>query len=516
MDNPQHYQPLSHALQPPVSQPSQYPSFPTPTTAQPYSVTDTQREEEEEEEEEVVEEELDDNDRGDLSPSASPQNKQIVGPAASGNPTPQERPPQIASAGQSSTHGPDSHEQKRRPGRPKGSRNRKPRETAGSVGKSQFPSYPISQGGAPPLPGVTAQNQQYYEFQWRVLNLCSEFYGAAEELLKATPSLVIAQSKVDPLSMLNEAKRICDSWCLVGQPPPTIYPSVTYPPAPQPAASTPAASTSQPSAVITNPSTFVMPLGMPNASQPIYPTMYGTTPPRYPTAPYYQYPHAPGYYPTIPAQSTPAPPATPSSAPPPTQFVSSSTAATSTLTMTTSNPTGASVHGQMRKHQILLKATSLGLKESTTRGVKRRREGEPPSGPESAPAPPMTPHQCGGACTLSCAKPGYHFYPFHSAVASNPQPSPPPQPQSSTSTPTPTPSRPTTAAPPPNMPWPMPTVAAHTSPVIAAAATAPTQPDQRNANFYRPPRPHPQAAPVKAVPSTSHQYMYQPNGKSSK
>jgi hypothetical protein len=42
-------------------------------------VSDTQREEEEEEEEEVVEEELDDNDRRELSPSASPQNKQVVG-----------------------------------------------------------------------------------------------------------------------------------------------------------------------------------------------------------------------------------------------------------------------------------------------------------------------------------------------------------------------------------------------------------------------------------------------------
>jgi hypothetical protein len=42
-------------------------------------VPDTQREEEEEEEEEVVEEELDDNDRRELSPSASPRNKQIVG-----------------------------------------------------------------------------------------------------------------------------------------------------------------------------------------------------------------------------------------------------------------------------------------------------------------------------------------------------------------------------------------------------------------------------------------------------
>lgn len=30
---------------------------------------------------------------------------------------------------------------------------------------------------------MNAQNQQYYEFQWRVLNLCAEFYGAAEELV---------------------------------------------------------------------------------------------------------------------------------------------------------------------------------------------------------------------------------------------------------------------------------------------------------------------------------------------
>ena len=76
MDNPQHYQPLSHALQPPLSQPSQYSTFPASNAAQSYSVNDTQREEEEEEEEEVVEEELDDNDRRELSPSASPQNKQ--------------------------------------------------------------------------------------------------------------------------------------------------------------------------------------------------------------------------------------------------------------------------------------------------------------------------------------------------------------------------------------------------------------------------------------------------------
>ena len=117
---------------------------------------------------------------------------------------------------------------------------------------------------------------------------------------------------------------------------------MSYPSQPQATTSSSAATTPQPSTVITNPSTFVMPLGMPGASQPIYPTVYTTTPPRYPTAPYYQYPHAPGYYPGMPTQSTPAP-TTSASAPATTQFVSStSTATTSTLNMAASNPAGAS------------------------------------------------------------------------------------------------------------------------------------------------------------------------------
>lgn len=568
MDNPQHYQPLSHALQPPLSQPSQYPTFPTSNTQQ-YSVGDSQREEEEEEEEEeeVVEEELDDNDHRDLSPSASPQNKQVVGPAATNLAT-RVHTPQIPSTGQPSTHGPESPEQKRRPGRPKGSRNRKPRESAGSVGKSQFPSYPISQGGAPLLPGVTAQNQQYYEFQWRVLNLCSEFYGAAEELIKATPSLVIAQSyqmgpssKVDPLTMLNEAKRICDQLLqnpsqLVGQPPPPVYPSVPYHPPPQASTSAPPTTTPQPPAVITNPSTFVMPLGIPGTSQPMYhPTMYATAPSRYPTAPYYQYPPAPGYYPAMPSQSAPPPPAASSSAPPATHFVSSSATATPTLTMAASNPAGASgawadedverlkrlaeqsrtsgssnetdwdwVVGQWgntrTRHQILLKATALGLKESTTRGVKRRREGEVSSTSEAAPpiAPPMSslsnpagavPSPAQSHTTTSTPSGGQPSPAIH-----NPVP-PPQQPQSTTSTPTPASSRPTTAAP-SNMPWPMPTVAANTSPVIAGAAVLPAQAEQRNANYYRQARTNPPPPPIKAVPPPSHQFLYQPNGKSNK
>ena len=40
---------------------------------------------------------------------------------------------------------------------------------------------------------MNAQNQQYYEFQWRVLNLCAEFYGAAEELVVSYPFRLILQ-----------------------------------------------------------------------------------------------------------------------------------------------------------------------------------------------------------------------------------------------------------------------------------------------------------------------------------
>lgn len=34
---------------------------------------------------------------------------------------------------------------------------------------------------------MSQQNQQFYEFQWRALNLCSEFYNAAEELVVSIP-----------------------------------------------------------------------------------------------------------------------------------------------------------------------------------------------------------------------------------------------------------------------------------------------------------------------------------------
>jgi len=82
--------------------------------------------------------------------------------------------------------GPDTQEpdRKRRPGRPRGSKNRKTRvgssrQEGGFYYQGQLPSSV----GPPHLSDINSQNHQYYEFQWRVLNLCAEFYGAAEELV---------------------------------------------------------------------------------------------------------------------------------------------------------------------------------------------------------------------------------------------------------------------------------------------------------------------------------------------
>ncbi|KAI0040095.1 hypothetical protein FA95DRAFT_1577176 [Auriscalpium vulgare] len=559
MDNPQHYQPLSHALNPPVHRsPQQYSSF--NTSAADYA-HGNRREEEEEEEEEVVEEELDDTVRRDGSAHSSPHSRPTAGPAAPSNP-----------AGTGGNQSRPEHEipEKRRPGRPKGSRNRKPRESGGSTAsKSQFHSYPPPPTSAPQLPGVTPQNQQYYEFQWRVLNLCSEFYGAAEELVKGTPPMVIAQSyhmgpssKVDPLNMLNEAKRICDSLLqnpsqLVGQPPPSVYPAMPYPtPLPPPAAvSAPPSTTSQtsPAPVITNPQTFVMSLGMPGTTTPMYPAMY-PPPTRYPTAPYYQYAAPPGYFPPAPPQpqagtSASAPPQYPSPAP-----TGAAPSTTATLNMSASNPGGASgawaeeevdrlkklaedsrtttASGEIdwdwvvnqwgnsrTRHQILLKATSLGLKESTTRGVKRRREAEATPAAESSTS---TAAQNAAAAANPAATLASPAQSHTTASTPSAQPSPaiqyrPPstqaQPRQASASTSAAISRPATGPPTTavNMPWPMPTVASATAPVITGPSG---ESEPQRTSYYRPRA----GTSTKAQPSavqSSHPYIYQTNGAAS-
>jgi len=108
---------------------------------------------------------------------------------------------------------PDDADRKRRPGRPRGSKNRRPhgpgpdasntQSTGARPSSSQLGFYQYS---SPPAPGeVHPHNQQYYEFQWRVLNLCAEFYGAAEELVVSCA--VAADGGIDPLNLPPSRKR---------------------------------------------------------------------------------------------------------------------------------------------------------------------------------------------------------------------------------------------------------------------------------------------------------------------
>lgn len=71
---------------------------------------------------------------------------------------------------------------KRGPGRPRGSKTSKTAKSKIAPSTHSFFQYPPPPGGSPGA-GLHPQHQQYYEFQWRALNLCSEFYNAAEELV---------------------------------------------------------------------------------------------------------------------------------------------------------------------------------------------------------------------------------------------------------------------------------------------------------------------------------------------
>ncbi|CAA7267079.1 unnamed protein product [Cyclocybe aegerita] len=546
--------------------------------------TQPQQEEEEEDEEEdddddegLVEEQLNQND-ADMHGSrpASPKPSSSADVRVSSNPPTHE---------EQATPAP---EQKRRPGRPRGSKNRRPR-VGSAKHESQFQASATSttpaSTGPPSHPNITPQNQQYYEFQWRVLNLCAEFYGAAEELVKGTSPLVVAQCyhmgpgvKVDPLAMLGDAKRVCDTLLanpsqLVTNPPPPIYPVLPtiYQPAPQPPAATPVASTSTSTAtpaatvaptpgVITGAQSFVVPLG----TQPGYPyaTMYGAAPGQYPTTPYYhQYAayHPGAYY----AQPQPIPTAQPtastSTAPAPTPAPAvTTTQVQPTATITTTPATGGTMIGnqgawsdeemeQLKKlaerskatgtsgeidwdwvvqewgisrtrHQILIKATALGLKESSTRAPKRRRGEDGTDVPVMSSLQPSTSNTSNPSTTPVAVS--SMASPAQSTNQSAPTPSASPalqnqqRPSSSKG--------PVTAAPAPKMPWPMPTVAVSTVPVITTPATTH---EQQRTSYYRP-RPNQTDSSGKTTPTATgpishqqpvtHQYMYTPNGQASR
>ncbi|KAG6807700.1 hypothetical protein H0H92_006657 [Tricholoma furcatifolium] len=557
MDNPQHYQPLSHALNPPQGNQATYTgmfsSKITTTSTRRSNREDDEEEEEDGDDEGMVEEQLGRQDQDAQSGPSSPQQKArgAVDPHNSQHIL-QEDP---------------SQEKKRRPGRPRGSKNRKPRAT--SKQENVFHSTPAAV--VPPQhPDVNAHNQQYYEFQWRVLNLCSEFYTAAEELVKATQPLVIAQcyqmgpgSKVDPLIMLNEAKRICDNLLsnpsqLVASPPPPMYPTAptiyqALQPQPVASTSTAAASTAKSTtpAVISNPSTFVM--SLPSA-QPTYPqySMYAA-PGQYPTTPYYQYPYVTAgtaYYQHPQPQVTPAQPQPAAAQPVQTPQPEASTSAPITVSAANVITSGTGAGGNQgawadeeterlkklaeesrtqtgeidwdrvvgqwgngrTRHQILIKATSLGLKESSSRGVKRRRENDSDAASPSIPQTPAVGQTSSTASTIQ------------TTIAPNPPVASPSQSQAN-STPAASPAlqnqqRPAPPKPPSNLPWPMPTVAVNTpSPVIAASSTAVVDQQQRPSYYRARPNTDVGKSTTPAAPTAhshqAHPYMYQPNGSSS-
>ncbi|PPR03081.1 hypothetical protein CVT24_012394 [Panaeolus cyanescens] len=634
MDNPQPYQPLSHALHPPstssrshyttpihhqyVPSQQQQSIHPHSTHKQPLQTSSrpSGHEEEEEEEEEdddedegIVEDQLNQND-------PDPHGSNSSSPRPSGSGDHQGSQPRTTQE----TLSPPT--QKRGPGRPRGSKNRRPRVgsakhepqqqyTPQAGQPSTSVSAPTPSAGPPSHPNINPQNEQYYDFQWRVLTLCAEFYEAAEELIKKTPPLVVAQCyhmgpgvKVDPLTMLAEAKRICDTLLanpsqLVTSPPPPIYPvlptTVYQPvqvPASQPTASistttatpTPAVSASAPQPnLITNPQSFIVPLVGQTPSYTQYP-MY--PPAQYPTPPYYQYTYPPYYsQQTVPGASTAAPTQSTSSASTGPTIIQSTSQPTTTIPNTPSgtmignsgswsdeeterlkklaeDSKSKSSSGEIEwdwvvqewgpsrsRHQILLKATSLALKGSSTRGVKRRREQEGADTPASAPPPPpamasLQSNSTNPSQTPSNAATPQQANAMPQVQQTQTQQAAPLQPPNvmrmpSTSSPAHTSSSTPAASPalqnqqrPPSskgilpplasgtkLPWPMPTVAVNTpSPVITPSLT---NAHEQRTSYYRP-RPNqqelskttPGPSMVPSQAPTHHYSMYPSNGLS--
>ncbi|EFI27936.1 hypothetical protein CC1G_14427 [Coprinopsis cinerea okayama7 len=514
MDNPQHYQPLSHALHPPLA-PSQSRSpyngaVPVFTAHEPR--TDTGREEEEEEEEEqeeedegIVEKELNRHE-GETQPS---------NPSSPPRPTTSSRKFRMLASSLSQNDAQGDQEDRR-------------------IGKYASRKA-VAMQLLPPRDHhhirTFIHRITYYESHGES-DLCAEFYGAAEELVLANPAQLVSNP----------------------HPPPPMYPVIPglYPPPPPgviPTA-TPGASTSkQPSAippatVITNPQSFVVPLGgQPGFPPPQYP-VYGAG--QYPTSPYYPFPFSQPYYSAqpppastsaAPSTNTPQPPAT---ATPPTA-VPAATSAPGTSTPTNSTwseedveklkkwaeeSKGTTSTGEIdwdyvtrnfgdkrSRHQVLIKATALGLKESSTRGQKRRRDNEggdavmgslptQPSGSSSSGVQPVvgSPSLSQPASTPSASPAMQHQQRPPSAPATTPS-----APGNAQITMTPTPGVTT------NMPWPMPTVAAPTSTggVLGSASTS--QEPQRT-SYYRP-RPTQGDSAPKSASQQIHHYMYVPNGR---
>lgn len=171
------------------------------------------------------------------------------------------------------------------------------------------------------------------------------------------------------------------------------------------------------------------------------------------------------------------------------------------------------------RHQILIKATSLGLKESSSRGIKRRRETEAhqPEVDNAVHAPrPSSATNTRTVSATSTSAPPVSASPVVSQTTTPQAASPVIQNQQRIPAQSTTPAPPTTAV---NLPWPMPTVAANTpSPVVPSGGSSGGggQADQRT-SYYRTLGGHADAASKAPSASASRratgatQFIY-PNG----
>ncbi|KAG8934986.1 hypothetical protein FRC02_008737 [Tulasnella sp. 418] len=130
-----------------------------------------------------------------------------------------------------------------------------PGDTAGDVLNSA--EQEAGQGSALNI-SESAQIQErvsdFYQFQYRAMKICSDFYEAAEDLVRATSPTVLAQSfhsgsRADPMALIHNTKEFCEAFLAtpiaLNDPPempnelfpqftmpaPTVHPSSSEPPA---------------------------------------------------------------------------------------------------------------------------------------------------------------------------------------------------------------------------------------------------------------------------------------------
>ncbi|KAG8908122.1 hypothetical protein FRB99_000150 [Tulasnella sp. 403] len=145
--------------------------------------------------------------------------------------------------------------------------------------------------GAATSPTSTTTIKDFYDFQWRVISLCSVFYESAGDLVRATDPAVLAQSfqlgsRADPMTLLHHAKEFCDFFLANPErlargplPPPiptSLFPTSSAPPS-QPVPTPPITTYPVPSRPDIHPGPSSSSFGQRRPSQQFYPTPISPT-----------------------------------------------------------------------------------------------------------------------------------------------------------------------------------------------------------------------------------------------